>query len=58
VTWISQDGQWRVCTIQLNGRPLFQVKTRGLLGWIWKADVPTTQEVSHWVPLENLKEAA
>lgn len=56
--WLTEDGQWRVTRIELDGIPLLRVQARGAQGWIWKANARTPEEVGKWLPLKSLREAA
>lgn len=54
--WSTADGSWRVSLVELDGRKVLRVETRGLLGWTWRADARSADEVAQYVPLSELTE--
>lgn len=52
--WMSADKKWRVTVIP--ALQIMRVETRGLKGWIWRADTRNPKEVARFVPLKELEE--
>lgn len=53
---ISRDGLWRVTVVSIDGHPRIRVEYRGLLGWVWRAEVTDPDQVAAYVPLSELQE--
>lgn len=55
-TWISADGKTKVTTISTVDRgSWYQIKTRGLIGWIVKAEVVKASEIGDYVDVDTLR---